>query len=128
MLTAVMIASLAAAAAAPWLVGRARALLALVPAGLAVALLAAAAPAIARGDALVERYRWAPSLGAELALRCDGLALTFALLITVVGALIVVYADRYLAHDPQRPRFFAILLAFMTAMLGVVLADDLLAL
>ena len=52
----------------------------------------------------------------------------FATLITGIGALIVLYASSYLAGHPQASRFYASLFAFMGAMLGVVLSDNILTL
>ncbi len=68
---------------------------------------------------------WLPALGLQFGLRMDGLAWLFVLLIGGIGALVVLYAAWYLdPRDPAR-RFFAFLLLFMGAMLGVVLADNL---
>ncbi len=47
-----------------------------------------------------------------------------ALIISGVGTLIFIYASSYMAGDPQINRFYAILTFFMLAMLGVVLADN----
>lgn len=66
---------------------------------------------------------WVPALGLSLGFYIDGLSLTFGLLITGIGALIIVYASAYLSSHPQRGRFLAFMLAFMGAMLGLVLAD-----
>ena len=71
---------------------------------------------------------WAPSLGLTLSFNLDGLALLFATLITGIGALIVLYASRYLEGHAQAGRFYAWLFAFMGAMLGVVLSDNILTL
>jgi multicomponent Na+:H+ antiporter subunit A len=71
---------------------------------------------------------WAPSLGLSLSFNLDGLGLTFATLITGVGALILLYASRYLEGRAQIGRFYASLFAFMGSMLGVVLSDNVLAL
>ncbi|HLE73034.1 MAG TPA: putative monovalent cation/H+ antiporter subunit A, partial [Anaerolineales bacterium] len=70
-------------------------------------------------------FPWVPSLGLTLSFNVDGLGLLFALLITGIGVLVVVYAGGYMKHDPHLNRFYAWLLAFMAAMLGVVLADNL---
>lgn len=104
-------------------------LLALLPASLFVAFLNFA-PMIASGRAITWRMAWAPSLGIDLALRLDGFSFLFALLITGIGALVVVYAGDYLSHEsaPSRARFFTLILLFMTAMLGAVLSDNLLVL
>lgn len=71
---------------------------------------------------------WAKSLGLTLSFYADGLSLFFAILISGIGSLIVVFASRYFEGDPRRGRFFATLFAFMGSMLGVVLADNLFAL
>ncbi|MGE0361405.1 MAG: Na+/H+ antiporter subunit B [Vicinamibacterales bacterium] len=71
---------------------------------------------------------WAPSLGLSLAFNLDGLGLLFATIITAIGALVVLFASRYLAGHPQAARFYASLFAFMGAMLGVALSDNVLTL
>ena len=103
--------------------------LALLPASLLAAFLRFA-PAIESGRTITERRAWAPSLGVELTLRLDGFALLFCLLITGIGALVVIYAGAYLSEKPdrERARFNVLILLFMTAMLGAVLADDLIVL
>lgn len=55
----------------------------------------------------------------------DGLALLFALLITGIGTLVLVYTGGYFHRKPELPRLLALLLFFMGAMLGVVLSDNL---
>jgi multicomponent Na+:H+ antiporter subunit A len=71
---------------------------------------------------------WAPSLGLSLSFNLDGLGLLFATLITGIGAFIVLYASRYLGAHAHAGRFYASLFAFMGAMLGVVLSDNVLTL
>jgi multicomponent K+:H+ antiporter subunit A len=79
-------------------------------------------------DGEVVRYQaaWIPQLGLEFSLRMDGFAWVFALLITTIGFLVVLYARYYMSPDDPVPRFFSFLLAFMGAMLGIVLAGNLL--
>ncbi len=100
-------------------------LLALLPLGLAI-YFASHAPLIASGDALSESNSWVPALGVDLSFRLDGLSMLLSLLITGVGALILVYAGGYLAGHPQLGRLYAFLLMFMGSMLGLVLADNIL--
>ncbi|MCA3227474.1 MAG: monovalent cation/H+ antiporter subunit A, partial [Burkholderiales bacterium] len=92
-------------------------------AGLALAL--AAAPAVFAGEVLRWRVDWVPALNLAFGFRMDGLAWLFATLITGIGALIVLYAAYYLHHEDPARRFFLYLLLFMGAMLGIVLADNL---
>jgi multicomponent Na+:H+ antiporter subunit A len=82
---------------------------------------------LSRGARLVE-LAWAPSLGLTLSFNLDGLGLLFATLITGIGALVVLYASRYLEGHRDAGRFYASLFAFMGAMLGVVLSDNVLTL
>ena len=89
-------------------------------------LLASSAQAVFGGDVLRWSIAWVPSIGMNLDLRVDGLAWMFALLICGIGALVVLYAAYYLDADEHAPRFFAFLLLFMAAMLGVVTAGNLL--
>jgi multicomponent Na+:H+ antiporter subunit A len=101
-------------------------LLALVPAALFLGFLNFYGT-IEAGRTVTERLAWAPSLGVEFTLRLDGFAFLFCLLVTGVGVLVVIYADAYLVEraPADRARFLALILFFMTAMLGTVLADDL---
>ena len=116
------------AAVAAWLVSRhprRAAWLAVWPAVLTVVFgreLSRSAPLAA----LRIEWPWAPSLGLSLSFNLDGLGLLFATLITGMGALVVLYASHYLDGHAQANRFHASLFAFMGAMLGVVLADNLL--
>ncbi len=73
-----------------------------------------------------EVFEWIPQLGAELAFRMDALSLALSLLITGVGALVMLYCARYFGHkDRNVGPFAAELFAFAAAMLGLVLSDDL---
>ncbi|HEY8549299.1 MAG TPA: hydrogen gas-evolving membrane-bound hydrogenase subunit E [Vicinamibacterales bacterium] len=71
---------------------------------------------------------WAPSLGLSFSFHLDGLGLLFALLITAIGTLVVLYASSYLHGRERTGRFYASLFFFMGAMLGVALSDNLLTL
>ncbi|MEM1109615.1 MAG: hydrogen gas-evolving membrane-bound hydrogenase subunit E [Planctomycetota bacterium] len=79
-------------------------------------------------EGLTQTLPWAESLGVELALRGDGLAGAMSMLISGIGALIVVYASGYLHGDPRLGKFYAYLFVFMGAMLGMVISDNLVAL
>jgi multicomponent K+:H+ antiporter subunit A len=88
--------------------------------------LATLTPAVLAGAIPAVAVPWLPWAGADLGLRLDGLALLFAALVTGIGALVILYARYYLAGDEPVARFLAIFMAFMAAMLGLVLADNLL--
>lgn len=101
-------------------------LLALAPLS-AFALILLHVPALGSGPALVWRFDWIPSLGLSAGLYFDHLSALFALLVTGIGTLVVVYTGYYFKSE-ERPwsewRFMAYLLLFMLAMLGLVLAGD----
>ncbi len=58
----------------------------------------------------------------------DGLSLIFSLLISGIGALVVIYSSAYLREHRDLGRFYSYLLAFMSSMLGLVLSDNLIVL
>ncbi|WP_010322296.1 monovalent cation/H+ antiporter subunit A [Marinobacterium stanieri] len=84
-----------------------------------------AAPQVFAGTTLQESFSWIPSLGLELSFRLDGLALLFCLLILGIGLLIILYARYYLSEQDSMSRFYAYLILFMTAMVGIVTANNL---
>jgi len=86
-----------------------------------------ALPTVAAGEPARFVWDWVPSLGVQLSFWLDGLSLTFGLLISGIGAFIFLYSGTYLRGHPQFIRFMLYLTLFMLAMLGVVLADNLLA-
>ena len=59
-----------------------------------------------------------------MGLLLDPLSITFVLLITGVGSLIHIYSIGYMAHDPERRRFFGYMNLFIASMLLLVLADN----
>ncbi|WP_437596162.1 monovalent cation/H+ antiporter subunit A [Sorangium sp. So ce590] len=82
-------------------------------------------PQVRDGGVIRETISWVPSLGLDLVLRIDGFAWMFAVLITVIGALVCLYARYYMSPEDPVARLYAFLLAFMGAMLGVVLSGNL---
>ncbi|MCP3740636.1 Na+/H+ antiporter subunit A [Rossellomorea sp. BNER] len=81
------------------------------------------------GSVIKETVQWMPSLDINFTAYVDGLGLLFALLITGIGALVVLYSIYYLNKDKEQlHNFYVYLLMFMGAMLGVVLSDNLIVL
>jgi multicomponent K+:H+ antiporter subunit A len=68
---------------------------------------------------------WLPSLGLNFVLRMDGFAWLFSMLVLGIGTLVSLYARYYMSPDDPVPRFFAFFLAFMGAMLGLVISGNL---
>ncbi len=99
--------------------------LALAPLALFV-VISALAPEVLAGGRLEQVIPWVPRMGLELRFALDGLSMLFALLVSGIGTLVVLYTAYYLAGDPGMGRFYLTLFIFMGAMLGLVLADNVL--
>jgi multicomponent Na+:H+ antiporter subunit A len=80
--------------------------------------------AVSSGVPWIFNQPWVPRLGVDLAFRVDGLSMLFALLISGIGVLIVIYSFSYFKTHKSHARLQWLLLAFMLAMLGVVSADN----
>ena len=93
----------------------------------AVALLitATAYTSVTDGEVIRHSVQWVPTLGLTITLRMDGFAWLFAVLITGIGLLIVIYARYYMSPQDPIGRFYAYLLAFMGSILGLVLSGNL---
>ena len=82
-------------------------------------------PQVAHGHVLRQQIEWLPALGLDLVFRMDGFAWLFCMLVLGIGALVVLYARYYMSASDPVPRFFSFFLAFMGAMMGVVLSGNL---
>lgn len=83
-------------------------------------------PQVRDGGVIRQTIAWVPSLGLDLAFRMDGFAWMFALIVTVIGGLVCMYARYYMSPEDPVARLYALLLAFMGCMLGLVLSGNLL--
>ncbi|HEX6266524.1 MAG TPA: monovalent cation/H+ antiporter subunit A [Burkholderiales bacterium] len=94
-----------------------------------LALAASVYPEMSNGQILRLDVEWLPAFGGDsgldFTLRMDGFAWMFAMLVTGIGFLVVLYARYYMSPEDPVPRFFSFFLAFMGSMLGVVLAGNL---
>ncbi|MBO3143236.1 NADH-quinone oxidoreductase subunit L [Dermatophilus congolensis] len=74
----------------------------------------------------VDLWNWisAGTFSLNAGLLVDQLSISFVLLITFVGSLIHIYSLGYMAHDPDKRKFFAFLNLFVAAMLTLVLANS----
>src|SRR5690606_4087476 len=81
-------------------------------------------PHVSNGGVVTQHIEWIPQLGLNLTLRMDGLAWLFSIMITIIGALVVAYARYYMSPQDPIARFFALLMAFMGAMMGLVMAGN----
>ncbi|MFB9860336.1 Na+/H+ antiporter subunit A [Salinicoccus siamensis] len=82
-------------------------------------------PKVSSGP-ILETMQVMPRIGMNFDVYIDGLGLLFALLISGIGALVVLYSIGYLSHREDLGNFYIYLLMFMSAMLGVVLNDNVL--
>ncbi|MBO9652292.1 MAG: monovalent cation/H+ antiporter subunit A [Variovorax sp.] len=82
-------------------------------------------PKVASGNVIRQQIDWLPVLGLDLVFRMDGFAWLFCMLVLGIGTLVVLYARYYMSPSDPVPRFFSFLLAFMGAMMGVVLSGNL---
>jgi multicomponent K+:H+ antiporter subunit A len=82
-------------------------------------------PSISGGGVIRQEILWLPDVGLNFVIRVDGLAWMLAMLVSGIGALVVLYARYYMSPADPVPRFFSFLLAFMGAMMGVVLSGNL---
>jgi len=74
---------------------------------------------------VTERWRWVPQLDLAIALRMDALSWVLALVVSVVGALVLVYCASYFEErEVGLGRFASVLTAFAGSMYGLVVADD----
>ncbi|MBW2392499.1 MAG: Na(+)/H(+) antiporter subunit A, partial [Deltaproteobacteria bacterium] len=74
------------------------------------------------------KVAWLPSIGLTAGLYLDSLSGLFGLLITLIGTLVIIYAGQYFKGDRSAWRFLTYMLLFMGAMLGLVMAGDVLTL
>jgi multicomponent Na+:H+ antiporter subunit A len=116
---------------APWINKMARSaagwILAILPIGLFIYFTGFLSP-ISSNQHFIESTPWASAISINLSFNVDGLSLLFALIITGIGALVIIYAGGYLAHDEFLGRFYVHILMFMASMLGVVLSNNVLTL
>ncbi|QPF73905.1 monovalent cation/H+ antiporter subunit A [Roseateles sp. DAIF2] len=82
-------------------------------------------PEVSAGGVIREEAVWLLSLGINWVARVDGFAWMFAMLVLGIGLLVVIYARYYMSPTDPMARFYSAFLAFMGAMLGVVLSGNL---
>ena len=98
-----------------------------IVAGVALIRVATLFPQVRNGGVIREHIAWVTSAGLDVSIRIDGFAWMFAMLVTGIGLLVILYARYYMSPSDPVPRFFAFLLAFMGAMLGLVTSGNIIA-
>lgn len=109
-----------------WLGAQAFGVAALVPAAAFVHALVLTPQVLDDDRVPFESVAWIPQLGLNLSMRMDVLGWVLTLIVTGVGALVLLYC-RWYFHDDSVSigQFSAVLLGFAGAMYGLVLTDDL---
>ena len=81
----------------------------------------------ANGGIAIYTHEWFRAGDLELALgvRIDGLTAVMLVVVSSVSLLVQVYSQGYMEGDPGYGRYYAYMSLFITAMLGLVLADNL---
>ena len=82
-------------------------------------------PVVIEGNGGIQTIQWFPQLGVSLSFQIDGLGMLMGLLICGIGALIFLYAHGYLKGHVLQGKFFCYLMVFLSAMFGLVTADNL---
>src|SRR3990170_4520381 len=86
---------------------------------------------LAVGPDPVRVYAWIPILGVGFDLRVDALGAFIAAIAGTIGFLVVVYSLAYMRHAEEEgyslSRYYALVLLFIGAMIGLGLSDSLLA-
>ncbi|WP_299202430.1 monovalent cation/H+ antiporter subunit A [uncultured Amphritea sp.] len=77
------------------------------------------------GQEIRQSIAWIPAMGLDLSFRLDGLSLLFLLLILGIGLLVILYARYYLSAKDSMGQFYAYLILFMSAMVGIVTSNNL---
>ena len=83
---------------------------------------------IAEGDVASFSYAWVDSLGVRFSFLLDGYSILFVLLITGMASLILFYSQSYMRGHANSLKFYAWMLVFSGAMLGLVTASNLIVL
>ncbi|MFD2759355.1 Na+/H+ antiporter subunit A [Gulosibacter faecalis] len=86
---------------------------------------ASLAPQIFAGETWRVSYEWLPTLSMNLDFRIDALSWVLAMIVTAIGALVLLYCASYFTKDePGLGRFAGVLLGFAGVMFGLVTTDN----
>jgi multicomponent K+:H+ antiporter subunit A len=91
-------------------------------------LIASQMEQLGQNQQIIHNFAWMPSIGLNGVLLLDGLSALFALVITGIGTLVVIYTGYYFKGEKDAWRFLVYMLLFMASMVGLVLAGDIISL
>ncbi|MCF7498678.1 monovalent cation/H+ antiporter subunit A [Pseudoalteromonas sp. L1] len=81
-------------------------------------------PAVFSGETIRYTAEWIPLLNMQVSFRLDGLSLLFLYMILGIGTLVIFYARYYLSNNDSLPKLYCYLMLFMTAMVGIVMSNN----
>mgnify|MGYP001036731586 CR=1 FL=1 len=76
------------------------------------------------GQTITSSVSWLSAYGFTVTVHVDGLAAFLAVVVNSLGFLIVVYSQGYMGHETGLPRYYSLVLLFIGAMTGLVLAGN----
>jgi len=76
------------------------------------------------GHEITSSIPWLSAYGFTVTTHVDGLAAFLAVVVNSLGFLIVVYSQGYMGHETGLPRYYSLVLLFIGAMTGLVLAGN----
>ena len=76
------------------------------------------------GHEITSSIPWLSAYGFTVTAHVDGLAAFLAVVVNSLGFLIVVYSQGYMGHETGLPRYYSLVLLFIGAMTGLVLAGN----
>jgi NADH-quinone oxidoreductase subunit L len=76
------------------------------------------------GHEITSSIPWLSAYGFTVTAHVDGLAAFLAVVVNSLGFLIVVYSQGYMGHEKGLPRYYSLVLLFIGAMTGLVLAGN----
>ncbi|SVD48675.1 uncharacterized protein METZ01_LOCUS401529, partial [marine metagenome] len=83
---------------------------------------------ISDGTTMEFRSEWVPYMGVDFSFILDGYSTLFLLMVSGIGSLIFLFSHEYMNSHKNRVKFYAWMLAFSGAMIGLVTSANLITL
>ncbi|MDO9537183.1 MAG: NADH-quinone oxidoreductase subunit L [Thermoplasmata archaeon] len=77
-------------------------------------------------DPITAQYNWVPTIGLTFDIHIDALAIFMAAIASGIGFLVVLYSTKYMEGEKGLPRYYALIMLFIGAMICLVITDNLL--
>ena len=81
---------------------------------------------VADATAITAVYDWVPSAGLIFSVFIDPLAIFIVAIASGIGFLVVLYSTKYMEGEKGLPRYYALIMLFIGAMICLVVSDNLL--